>query len=122
MLLGFRSSVRCRLVAVWQMANKQSFCFIVAFHSFATLENRRTYQCPSYWLVVITMTKKLAGTRKKNSRILPVQITGNKFAIVQILKKPVEVMKGRKLKSFPNLDLCFLAVIGEIFGHIHRRS
>jgi hypothetical protein len=35
---------------------------IIAFHDFATLENRLTYQSPSSWLVVITMKKKLAGT------------------------------------------------------------
>jgi hypothetical protein len=29
------------------MANMQSFCFIIAFHKFATLKNRLTYQCPS---------------------------------------------------------------------------
>jgi hypothetical protein len=42
---------------------------IIAFHNFATLENRLTYQCPSSWLVVITMKKKLADTKKKQ-RIL----------------------------------------------------
>ena len=46
------------------MANKRSFCFIIAFHNFATLENWLTYQCPSSWPVVITMKKKLAGTWK----------------------------------------------------------
>jgi hypothetical protein len=47
------------------MANKWSFFFIIAFHKLATLENQLTYQCPSSWLVVITMKKKLAGTWKK---------------------------------------------------------
>ena len=46
------------------MANKRSFCFIIAFHDFATLENQLTYQCPSSWPVVITMKKKLADTWK----------------------------------------------------------
>jgi hypothetical protein len=46
------------------MANMQSFCFIIAFHNFATLENQLTYQCPSSWPIVITMKKKLAGTEK----------------------------------------------------------
>jgi hypothetical protein len=55
---------------------------------FATLENRLTYQCPTSWPVVITMKK-----------ILAVQIHGNKFATGQILKKPVEVVKGRILAS-----------------------
>ena len=66
MVIGFRSYVRCRLVAVWWMANTLSLCFILAFHYFATLKNRLTYQCPSSWPVVITMKKKLAGTWKKN--------------------------------------------------------
>jgi hypothetical protein len=52
------------------MANKRSFCFIIAFHNFVTLENQVTYQCPSSWPVVITMKKKLAGTWKKIYRIL----------------------------------------------------
>jgi hypothetical protein len=77
------------------MANKQSFCFIIAFHRFATLEIRLTHQCPSSWPVVITTKKKLAGTRKKGIGYWPVQINGNKFATGQILRKPVEVVKGR---------------------------
>jgi hypothetical protein len=73
------------------MANKQSFCFIIAFHNFATLENRLTYhQRPSSWPVVITMKKKSIGYR-------PVQINGNKFATGEILRKLVEVVKGRIL-------------------------
>ena len=46
------------------MANMRSFCFIIAFHNFATLENRLIYQWPSSWPVVITMKTKLAGTWK----------------------------------------------------------
>ena len=65
LVLGFRLSARYGLVAVWWMMNKRSFCFIIAFHNFATLENRLTYQCQSSWPVVITMKKKLAGTWKK---------------------------------------------------------
>jgi hypothetical protein len=34
---------------------------------------------------------------KKNIGYWPVQINGNKFATGQILKKPVEVVKGRIL-------------------------
>ena len=98
--LGFRLSVRCRLVAVWWMANMRSFCFIIAFHDFATLKYRFTYQRPSSWLVVITMKKKLAGTWKKIIGYWPVQITGNKFATGQILRKPVEVVKGRILAGW----------------------
>ena len=79
------------------MANKQRFCFIIAFHSFTTLKDQLTYQCPSSWLVVITMKKKLAGTCKKEKGYWPVQFNGNKFATGQILKKPVEVVKGRIL-------------------------
>jgi hypothetical protein len=52
------------------MANMRSFGFIIAFHTFATLENRLTYQCPSSWPVVITMKKKLAGNLKIKFRIL----------------------------------------------------
>ena len=65
LVLRFKLSVRRRLVAVWWMVNRQSFCFIIAFHNFAIFENRLTYQCSSSWPVVITMKKKLAGTWKK---------------------------------------------------------
>jgi hypothetical protein len=47
------------------MANKRSFSFNIAFHNFATLETRFTYQWPSSWLVVITMKKKLAALQKQ---------------------------------------------------------
>ena len=43
------------------------------------------------------MKKKLAGTWKQNIGYWLVQINGNKFATGQILKKPVEVVKGRIL-------------------------
>jgi len=72
----------------------RSFCFIIAFHSFATLENWLTYQCPSSWLVVITMKKKISRRLKKKLGYWPVQMNGNKFATGQILRKPVEVVKG----------------------------
>ena len=65
MVLGFRLCVCRKLVTIWWMANKRSFCFIITFHNFATLENRLTYQCPSSWPVVITMKKELADTWKK---------------------------------------------------------
>jgi hypothetical protein len=100
LVLGFRLFVHCRLVAVWWMANKRSFCFIIAFHNFATLENRLTYQYPSSWLVVITMKNKLTGTWKKHIGYWPVQINGNKFATGQILKKLVEVVKWRILAGW----------------------
>jgi hypothetical protein len=86
------------------MANRISFYFITSllhFIIFATLKNRLTYQCPSSWPVVITMKKTYAGTLKKEKRkkegYQPVQIHGNKFATGQILKKPVEVVKGQIL-------------------------
>jgi hypothetical protein len=77
------------------MVNKRSFCFIIAFHNFATLENRFIFRCPSSWPVVITMKKKLANTWKKNRGYRLVQMNGNKFATGQIVRKPVEVVKGR---------------------------
>jgi hypothetical protein len=95
LVLGFRLSICYRLVAIWWMANKGNFCFILAFHNFATLGNRLTYQCPNSWPVVITMKKKLAGTWKKHIGYWPVQINGNKFATGEFLKTPVEVVKGR---------------------------
>ena len=65
--------------------------------------------------------EEISRRLKKIIRYWPVPINGNNFAIGQILKKnPEEVVKGRKLKSLSNPDLCFSAVIGEIFGHIHQ--
>jgi hypothetical protein len=52
------------------MANRRSFCFIIAFHNFATLKNRLTYQCPSSWPVVITIKKKISQNLEKKYRIL----------------------------------------------------
>ena len=78
------------------MANMRSVCFIIAFHNIATLESRHTYQCPSSWPIVITMKKKLASTWE-NIGYWPVQINGNNFATAQILKKPVEVVRGQIL-------------------------
>jgi hypothetical protein len=43
------------------------------------------------------MKKKLAGALKKNIGYWPVQMNGNKFGTGQILKKPVEVVKGQIL-------------------------
>jgi hypothetical protein len=82
------------------MANKRSFCFIIAFHNFATLKNRLTYPCASSWPVVITLKKKLAGTWKIYIGYWPVQMNGNKFATGEILEKPVEVVKGRILAGW----------------------
>ena len=43
LVLWVRLFVHCRVVAVWWLANMQSFCFIIRFHNFATLETRLTY-------------------------------------------------------------------------------
>jgi hypothetical protein len=54
------------------------------------------------------MKKKLAGTwgkRKKKKGYWPVQINGNKFATNQILKKPIEVVKGRILVGWAQKSL-----------------
>ena len=83
------------------MANKQRFCFIIAIQNLTTFEKWLSYYCLSSWLVVITIKKKLAGTwKKKKKGYWPVQINGNKFATDQILKKPVEVVKGRILAGW----------------------
>ena len=80
------------------MANKRSSCFIIAFYNVATLENRLTYKYASSWPVVITMKKKLISRHlEKNIGYWPVQMNGNKLATGQILRKPVEVVKGRIL-------------------------
>jgi hypothetical protein len=84
------------------MANKRSFCFIIAFHTFVTLENRLTSQCPSSWPVVITMKKKLAGTWKTNfkKRILAGPNEWQQVCNWSNLNKVVEVVKGRILAGW----------------------
>ena len=44
--------------------------------------------------------KKLTSTWKKKKGYWPVQINGNKFATSQILRRPVEVVKGRILAGW----------------------
>jgi hypothetical protein len=77
------------------MANMLSFCFIIAFHNFATLENRLTYQCPSSWPVVITIKKKLADNLKKKKKdIGRFKLMATSLQPAKSWKKPVEVVKG----------------------------
>jgi len=78
------------------MMNRRNFCFINAFHNFATLKTG-----------ILINAKFLAGSHynekeiswhlKRNIGYWLVQMNGNKFATGQILKKPVEVVKGRIL-------------------------
>ena len=102
MFLGFRLSVRCRFVAFWWMTSMRSFCFIIAFHNFATLENRLTYQLmPRFLTGCHYNEEEISRHLNKNYRILaPVQMNGDKFASGQILRKPVEVVKGRILAGW----------------------
>ena len=100
LILGFRLSVHCKLIAVWWMTNRRSFCFIIACHNFATLENRFTYQCPSSWPVVITMKKKLAGTWKKIQDIGRSRFMATSLQPVKSWKKSVEVVKGQILAGW----------------------
>jgi hypothetical protein len=44
--------------------------------------------------------KEISQHLKKIIRYWPVQMNGNKFATGQILKKPVEVVKGRILANW----------------------
>jgi hypothetical protein len=80
------------------MANMRSFCCIIAFPNFATLENRLTYQSKPKLLAGCHYNEEEINRHlKKNIGYWLVQINGNKFATGQILKKPVEVVKGRIL-------------------------
>jgi hypothetical protein len=80
------------------MADRRSFCFIIALHNFATLENRLTYQCQSSWPVVITINdEEISRHLKKSIVYWPVQMNGKKFTTGRILRKPVEVVKGQIL-------------------------
>ena len=52
---------------------------------------------PKFLASCLTMEKKSTGKWKKTIGYWPVQINSNKFANGEILKKPVEVLKGRIL-------------------------
>ena len=69
LVLGFRLSIRCRLVAVWWMANKQNFCFITAFHNFATLETGLLIDAQVLGRLSLQWKTKLASTWKDKYRI-----------------------------------------------------
>ena len=112
------------------MANMWSFCFIISFHNFATLGNRLTYHCPSSWPVVITMKKKLATTwkKKKKKGILAGPNEWQQFASGEILKKPVEIVKGRILAGWaqkspePRLEISNHSMKSFIFSTISTSS
>jgi hypothetical protein len=77
------------------MANKRSFCFIIAFHNFATLKKLAYSSMPKFLASCHYNKEKISMHLKKNIGYWPVQIHGNKFVTGQILRKPVEVAKKR---------------------------
>jgi hypothetical protein len=88
------------------MANKRRFCFIVAFHTFATLKNPAYLSMSKFLTGCHYNEKEISQHLKKYIVYWPVQMNGNKFATGRILKKPVEVVKGGfelvELKSLLN--------------------
>ena len=80
------------------MASKRNICFIYAFHNFATLIGKPAYlSMPKFLASCHYNEEEISRHLKKNIGYWPVQINGNKFATGQILRKPVEVVKGRIL-------------------------
>ena len=57
--------------------------------------------------------EEISGHLKKIIGHGPVQIDGNKFATSQILKKPVEIVKGRILAGWAQKspESCFLRIL-----------
>jgi hypothetical protein len=77
------------------MVNMQSFCFIIAFHNFTNLIGKQAYLSMLKFLTDCHCSEEeISRHLKKNIGYWPVQINGNKFATGQILKQPVEVVKG----------------------------
>jgi hypothetical protein len=77
------------------MANKQSVCFIIAFHNFATLENWLTLSMPKFLAGCHYNEEGISWHFKKKIVHRPVQIDGSKFATGRILeKKPGRSCKG----------------------------
>jgi hypothetical protein len=76
----------------------RNFCFITAFHNFATLLINAKFLAGCHY-----NEEEISQHLKKNIGYWPVQMNGYKFATGQILKKPVEVLKGRILAGWlPN--------------------
>jgi hypothetical protein len=75
----------------------QSVCFVIAFHNFATLENRLTYQYPNFGACRHYNEDKTCRHLNKSIGYWLVQMNGNKFATDQIVRKLVEVVKGQSL-------------------------
>jgi hypothetical protein len=67
------------------------------FNNFAALENWLTYQMPKYLAGCHYNEEESSRHLKKNIGYWAVQMNGNKFATSQILRKLVEVVKGRIL-------------------------
>jgi hypothetical protein len=82
------------------MAYKRRFSFIIAFHNFATLKKPAYLSMPKFLAGCHYNEEEISRHLKKEKRkkgYWPVQINGNKFATGEILRKPVEVVKGRIL-------------------------
>jgi hypothetical protein len=90
----------------------RSFCFIIAFLNFATLENRLTYQFSAgCHHNEEEISRHLEKKRKKG--YWPVQINGNKFATGQILQETGKSCEGAAFswlstKVSPTLQLTTL--------------
>jgi hypothetical protein len=76
------------------MANMRSFCFIIAFHNFATLKNRLTLSMPKFLAGCYYNEEEISGHLEKNIRYWPIQINGSKFGTGQILKKTGRSCEG----------------------------
>jgi hypothetical protein len=75
----------------------RNFCFIIAFYNFATLKNRLTLSMPKFLDGCHYNEEEISRHFKQTIGYWPVQMNSNKFATGQILRKPVEVVKGRIL-------------------------
>ena len=88
------------------MVKKQTFASLLRFIILLHWKNWLTYQCPSSWPVVITINEEeISRHLKKSTGYWPVQINGDKFTTGQILKKQVEVVKGRILAGWAQKSL-----------------
>jgi hypothetical protein len=67
------------------MANMRSFCFIIAFHIFATLEKHAYLSTPKFLAGYHYIEEEISQHLKKIVGYWPVQMNGNKFATGQIL-------------------------------------
>ena len=97
MVLGFRLYVRCRLAAVLVNGEHAKLLLHYCISQLSYIGKPVYLSMPKFLANCHYIEEEISWHLKNNIGYWPVQMNGNKFATGQILKKPVEVAKGRIL-------------------------